>query len=316
MQLAANIEPSALRKWQWLALGLTVLTLALTVALGRSLSQFSRVHVRNAVASRPGSDLEAIWGPFISSPNQVVIAYWNPVLVRFRRNGSPDVLFRKSGGAGDWNYTVSSPEFLALKRSLGNPSAQPTLNYTMRGSLVSIFALSGFFARNRSDVSLARLDELSWQQVADSNLVLVAPPFQISQRQQALPVAPAFAADQTGIHNLRPRPGEPAIYEDSRDHEQSDGETVELISVLPGPLGRTRVVSFAGNHAAGMIGSVKSFTDPSFARVLAQKLRNPAGEIPPYFQIVLKVRYRDDTPTSTSYVTHRTLALDQNATNQ
>lgn len=310
---SVGAEPAALKKWRALVIGLFVLTLALTVIVVRSLPQISRFRLQSPITWRSAPELEAIWGPFISSPNQVVMAYWNPVFVRFRRNGDPDVLFRKSGGTGDWDYTVNSQEFSALKRTLGNPSAQPTLNYTMRGSLVSIFALSQFFAHHRSDVSLVRLDELSWQEVADNNVVLVAPSGQIYRRQQALPVSPAFIADQTGVHNLRPLPGEPSVFEDSKDHQQSDGETVELISMIPGPLGRTRVVSFAGNHAAGMIGGVQSFTDPSFARMLTQKLRNSSGQIPQYFQVVLKIRYRDDTPTSTSYLAHRALALEQNA---
>jgi hypothetical protein len=132
------------------------------------------------------------------------------------------------------------------------------------------------------------------------------------QRQGALPVSPAFVVEKTGIRNLRPLPGEPPMYEDLDDPQQPDGESVELVSMLPGPLGRTRIVSFAGNHAAGLVGSVQSLTDPSFARVLLEKLKTSSGQVPPYFQIVIKIRYRDETPTYTSYVTHRPLMLKQN----
>jgi hypothetical protein len=133
------------------------------------------------------------------------------------------------------------------------------------------------------------------------------------QRQTALPVSPAFVVEKKGIRNLHPLPGEPQMYEDLDDPQETDGETVELVSMLPGPLGRTRVVSFAGNHSSGLIGSVQSMTDPSFARVLVDKLKTSSGGIPPYFQIVIRIRYRDDTPTYTSYVTHRALMLKQNS---
>jgi len=83
--------------------------------------------------------------------------------------------------------------------------------------------------------------------------------------------------------------------------------------MLPGPLGRTRVVIIAGTQASGLIGGVQSMTDPAFARVVIRKLREPSGDIPAYFQIVIKIRYRDDTPTYTSYVTHRKVALTQNS---
>jgi len=42
------------------------------------------------------------------------------------------------------------------------------------------------------------------------------------------------------------------------------------------------------------------------AKALA-KLRKPSGEIPRYYQLVLKVKYKDAVPTDISYVTHREL---------
>jgi hypothetical protein len=36
-------------------------------------------------------------------------------------------------------------------------------------------------------------------------------------------------------------------------------------------------------------------------------LRKPSGEIPPYCQVVLKVKYKDAVPTNIAYVTHREL---------
>jgi hypothetical protein len=42
------------------------------------------------------------------------------------------------------------------------------------------------------------------------------------------------------------------------------------------------------------------------AKALA-KLRKPSGEIPRYYQLVLRVKYKDAVPTDISYVTHREL---------
>jgi hypothetical protein len=311
---ARPLETIQVKPWRVLAIGLAILCFVLILLTAWSFFRLSRTLAVEAAISRSSPELETLWGHFISSPNHVVIAFWNPLFMRLQRNGKPDVLYRRSETEG-WDDLVGTPEYFNLKRLLGNPTVKPTLNYTMRGSLVSIFALSQFFGSRRSDVSLTRLDELSWQQVADNDVVLIAPSNEIYRRQSALPVLPAFIVEKTGIRNLRPVSGELPWYDDLDDPQQSDGETVELISMMPGPLGRTRVVSFAGNHSSGLIGSVQSLTDPAFARVLVAKLKEATGKIPSFFQIIIKVRYRDDTPTYTSYVTHRALTLKQNSPN-
>jgi hypothetical protein len=84
------------------------------------------------------------------------------------------------------------------------------------------------------------------------------------------------------------------------------------VSVMPGPLGRTTIESITGNRSWGLIGAVQSLTDPSFSRLIAEKLRQPTGKIPPYYQIVMRIRYRDGTPTNASYVVHRALTLTEN----
>ncbi len=228
--------------------------------------------------------------------------------MRFERNGSPDVLYRRRNVAG-WDEAVDSSEFAVLKRSLGNPPAKPSFDYAVRSELVSTFVLGQFFASRRGDISLTRLGELSWQQFADNDVVMLAPRYKIDEKQTALPIRPAFVAETAGIRNLHPLKGEPSVYEDRQDHPESDGETLELVSVMPGPLGRTKIESFTGNRAWGVIGAVQSLTDPAFARVIAQKLRQPSGEMPPYYQIVISIRYRDGTPTNASYVVHRALTL-------
>jgi hypothetical protein len=311
-ETASPEDSRRLKIWRFLAIGLAMACLVLTFLVRWAPARSPRRLAGTAAIPKSSPELEALWSPLISSTNHLVLAFWNPMFARFQRSGKPDILFR-TNGIDDWDALAGSPEYSDLRRLLGNPAVKPTLNYTMRGSLVSIFTLSQFFASRRGDVSLSRLDELSWQQVADNDIVLVAPATQIHQRQSALPVTPAFVVEKSGIRNLQPINGEPAVYGGFDDPQQRDGETVELISMLPGPLGRTRVVSFSGNHSSGLIGSVQSLTDSAFARVLVAKLKESSGQIPPYFQIVIKVRYRDDTPTYTSYLTHRALALKQNS---
>ena len=303
-------ESRKLYRWRVLAMGLAILTLCMAIVTLWSLARPSQAAVASpAVRSTP--ELDALWSPFLSPAHHLIIAFVNPLFVRLQRKGGTDILYR-AGGNNSWNDAISSPEFSVLKKALANPQASPTFNMVERSNLIATFALSQFFARRRDDVSLARADELSWQQFADND-VIVFGPFAIDGGQSALPVKPAFIVDDAGVRNLQPLAGEPLVYPDPRDHSPSDGEGLELVSVMPGPLGRTTVATFASNHKWGVIGGVQSLTDPAFGRVVVGNLRGSTGRIPPYYQIVFKVKYRDGTLTNTSYVTHRALALTQNA---
>ena len=47
------------------------------------------------------------------------------------------------------------------------------------------------------------------------------------------------------------------------------------------------------------------------AGIIAGKLRRPNGELPRFYQIVLKVKYKDAVPTEVSYVLHRELRAER-----
>jgi len=308
IEMDASAESREPKRWRSVALGLAAATLVLICTNVWSIREVSRSVAATAAIPRLHPELEALWGPFISSPQHLMVVFSDPVFVRFQRSGSPDIFYRRREVVG-WEDALASPEFSAMSRALGSPSAKPSFDYALRSELVSTFVLGRFFSSRRNDISVTRLSELSWQQFADNNVILLAPRFKIGEKQTGLPVRPAFVADKTGIRNLQPAAGEPGTYEDPQSHPESDGETLELVSMLPGPLGRTKVASFTGSRSWGVIGAVQSLTDPTFAREIVQRLSKSSGKVPPYYQVILRIRYRDGTPTTASYVTHRALPL-------
>jgi hypothetical protein len=307
-QTDSRVDSRNLKIWQMLTIGLAAISLLLALNSIRSQPRASRTTAVNP--SIPGStpELDALWRPLLRSGRHLIIAFSNPLFVRFVRDGNPDIVYRRREMMG-WDSAVASPEFSALSRSLGNPAAKPSFNFVERSNLVATFALGQFFAGRRREVSLARLDDLSWQQFAENDIVLLATPSQIADKQAEMPVDLAFIAEKEGIRDLRPVAGEPPVYSDTPDHQESDGEGLELISMLPGPLGQTTVLSFSINRAWGVIGGVQALTDPAFVQSVAKKMREASGEISPYYQIVVKIRYRDGTPTNASYITHRALTV-------
>ena len=309
VEAVPETESSQLKKWRGLAIAATIIAAILGLVSIKALSRPSQTPLVNTATGESTADLEALWTPLISSGHHLIIAFLNPLFVRLQRNGSPDILYR-TGGNNSWNDAVSSPEFSILRRSLENPVATPTFNMVERSNLVSTFVLSQFFGGRRGDISLARSDELSSEQFADSDVILFGA-LPIDGGSTPLPVRPALIVDKQGIRNLQPLKGEPQEYVDSPDHEPSDGEGLELVSMLPGPSGHTTVVTFASNRKWGVVGGVQALVDPSFTHVLVQKLREPSGKLPPYYQVVFRIKYRDGKLTNASYVTHRVLALTQ-----
>lgn len=84
-------------------------------------------------------------------------------------------------------------------------------------------------------------------------------------------------------------------------------EAYALISQAPGPLASTVIRSFSSSRTWGRAGAVEVFTDPALGRILVSKLRNSSGQIPCYYQIVVRVKFIDGIPTDVSYVLHRDL---------
>jgi hypothetical protein len=52
---------------------------------------------------------------------------------------------------------------------------------------------------------------------------------------------------------------------------------------------------------------VQAFTDVALARMLIRHLRKPSGDLPRYYQIVVRVKFSDGVPTDIAYVLHRDL---------
>jgi hypothetical protein len=239
-----------------------------------------------------------------------MIAFSDPVFVEFERKGKPNVLFRRRDVNG-WDDISTSADFFLLRHALGDPPASPNYEYVSRGESLSTFALSQFFAGRRGDVSANRLGNLSWQDFADNDVILLAARTRVAELVAALPVRPAFMAADDGIRNLEPLAGEPSLFGDGNHHPGSNGEGYELISVLPGPLGRTTVATFTGGLGWGIIGAIQALTDPDFARDAVQRLRASSRRMPRYYQMVVKIKYRDGTPTDVSCVVQRGLAIEQ-----
>jgi hypothetical protein len=303
-------DVSQIRKWRNLAfcLAATALVLAGITAWVTFGAPGTRASSRIAVATSP--ELELLWKPFVTSQRHLIMAFADPLFVRFQSAGRGDVLVHK-GSILTWDDYLKSPELGLIARSMGNPPARPSFEYAMRSDLYSIFVLGQFFATRRADVSVMRMGEFSWQQFAHDDVILLGSRSRNNEKQSAMPAQSVFVVEADGVRNLKPLPGEPALFPSPQTSMDGDGDTLELVSIMPGPLGRTRTFSVTSNRAWSCFGAVQSMTDPAFARVIAAKIRQSNGELPPNYQLVLRISYRSGTPINSAYVTHRAIPVER-----
>ena len=67
---------------------------------------------------------------------------------------------------------------------------------------------------------------------------------------------------------------------------------------------RARSFYLSRNEVSSVTAALQAVTDPSLARNPGREMKDPAGSLPRYYQIVLKVKSMDDMPVKISYMFH------------
>jgi len=249
-------------------------------------------------------EVKKLWGPFINPTRPLVLAFADPMFVRFPGQGDGDDAEMRVVGADQWAAVENSPIVRALRKGLGNPEIEPRFSYVSRADLMSAFLLGRLLGARQTSLSVARLSQITWRDLSNDNIVMTGPQRVLDEKLLGLPLKPELVVVPTGIRNLHPRSGEPETFLDETP-ATFDGEIFALVSNLPGPVGITRVRSFASNRFWGSGGAIQAFTDPTFVHKLVAKMQGRSGTMPDYYQVVVKVKYRDGVTTDVSYVMHR-----------
>jgi hypothetical protein len=175
------------------------------------------------------------------------------------------------------------------------------------GTATGAFRLGQFLGPRKPDLLVTHGSQLSMPDIAMDNVVFLGPATGIRQ-VQALPVDQQIVLEPTGIRNLNPKAGEPAFLTDAAPRDvMSLGESHALITHTPGLYGKGEILYLSGNQVSSVMAAVQAVTDPVLARTLVSKMRDQAGGLPRYYQVVLKVKSMDDMPVEISYLFHREL---------
>lgn len=250
-------------------------------------------------------EIQALWHPFFDNSRPLIVGIEDPLFMELQAG---DGFYYRDRAVDDWAKLPETGAAQGLRKLLNNPTVEPSHYYTTLGEVSAAFLVGKLSATRRQNVSLVRASELSWRQLADNNILIVGKQTFFDAQIRAMPLHPPFFPNDKGIENSNPNPGEPKTFLDQYSGAPAEeGEVYALITRLPGAAGQGEFASFISNRAAGYVGALQWCTEPESAKTLVTKLTNSKGQFPKYYQVILKVKFKDEVPTEISYVLGRQL---------
>jgi Arc/MetJ-type ribon-helix-helix transcriptional regulator len=297
-----TLVPGKLLKRPSLWLSVVTLFAVLLFCLGYLLGH--TITVRQSLAIHGNPALGSLWAPFLDDKFPLIVSIEDPLFAEIRSN--PGVYFRDRS-MNDWSDVIGSAALNSLTSTFKQSEIRPSRYYTAFGEAEASFLLGGLLKSRERAPSLVRTSQLSWQQLADNNVVFVGVQNLFFNQLRNMPIAPQLVPELNGVRDEHPDRGQPTFYADEYTTAPSEqGTAFALVTHLPGPNGKNDIESFTSNRSAGYVGAVQCFTDPQFARMLESKLKEATGgRIPRYYQVLFRVRYRDSVPTETKFVLGR-----------
>ncbi|MBV9504314.1 MAG: hypothetical protein JO323_04830 [Acidobacteriia bacterium] len=292
----------------WLTIALVGVTLCFALSLFWAFNSRTRLNnmARQATRSEWGPTLAEFWQPFIASDRPAVVLIADPLFVHFKGFGA-----YRTPVVNSWEKVVSSPDISAIRKALNDPPIEPSARYTGLSEANASFLLGTTLATHVPHISLARSSQLSWPQLASNNIIYVGAEKLIEEQLENLPVDWQFTYDYYGVQNRHPRQGEPKVFADSPamliNQLAENGESYALISRIPGPAGQGEMQAFMSNYAPSRLAVVQIATSAERLGEVMERLKARSGEIPRYYQIVFRVKFRGGIPTETSFVVGREL---------
>jgi hypothetical protein len=295
-QTPAADDPRARRKQMRMVAAALVLALVWAVA-----ATILFVSARRSAppASSWSPELEALWAPLVESRRPLLLCLGAPLFVRV-----PNWGFFRDPRSNDWDEVNHSDRIAELRKSRPEAELGPSYSFTGTGEAGAGMLLATLLSSRKRELLFTRSNLLSWQQISDQDIIFVGPP-KFNRQLQAAALTQDIVVEPDGIRNLKPRPGEPVYLEDHIvPGKISEGETHALITRIPGISGVGELLILAGNASPDTLAAAEWLTQPWRAKELVGRLRTPAGAIPRYFQVVIKVSFQQGIPVSSAYVFH------------
>jgi hypothetical protein len=287
--LESGESPAVPRKGvgYWVALACMLLLLPLAYWLG----------TRHTAAGLDPA-VRLLWAPFLDSPKPTVVCLGTPLFLRDRS-------FRVRDSHLNTTDTPEAKVRIAeLENQLGRDSIVPTFDYTGIGEAYAAFGIARVFALANREATLTRANVLSWNDIRGENVVFLGPP-KFNPHVAAITDSLELTVKDSYVVNQHPRAGEPTAFGRISDSNRDAAEDHVLIDRLPGIGPSDRILILEGGSTSSNWAAADYITHPATARDLVSRIRLSDGTLPPFFQVLLHVKYQASVPTHTDFVTFR-----------
>ena len=239
-----------------------------------------------------------LWAPFLESPKPTVVCLGTPLFLRNRS-------FRVRDSHLNTTDTAEAKSRISeLEGQLDRDSLVPTFDYTGIGEAYAAFDIARVFGLARREATLTRANVLSWNDIRGENVVFLGPP-KFNPHVAAITDSLELIVKDSYVINTHPRTGEPATYGRISDSNRDAAEDHVLIDRLPGIGPSDRILILEGGSTSSNWAAADYLTHPATARELVARIKLPDGTLPPFFQVLLHVKYQASVPTQTDFVTFR-----------
>ena len=265
-----------------------------------------------------------LWSDFVKHDTPPIVAYSNDV---FLKTESSDLLRVKDDEIGNLGATPTSE--MATRSSINRRlllQAGPVSvddSYTGTGEVMAVFYLTRMFGDLHTMLQVKRSRLVSVDDLSRHDLIFLGSPREnaflagLPLTQDFVFVWPHPASAWKGrILNLHPQRGETASFEVERDPKNHVMRTdYSLISFLPGITPARRIVVLGGITTLGTQGAADFATSPIGMSQIAEHLGSGspgARQMPPFFQVLLRVDVMKGDILSVKYVTGHAIGPFQN----
>jgi len=179
--------------------------------------------------------------------------------------------------------------------------------YTGMGEAVCAFHLGRLLQILDRPVHITQARFLTWDKASRDNLIILGLPLMNAWADANL-AAPNFRFVSASWRNTQPQPGEQESYDSELESRPGPAGFTDygIIFMQPLPNGN-RVLLLAAASSYGTLGLGEFFCNPDRMRPVYEALKTRASnkQVPSTYEILIKIRIRDNLPIDTSVVACR-----------
>jgi hypothetical protein len=247
------------------------------------------------------ADLEAFWKPLLASPRPIMVVIGTPLLEKIGNS------FFRDPNLNTWEAAAQSERLKKIQEAAGESPVSPAFPYTGVGEAEGAFEIEKLLLPRGRDLAFQVSNLVTWEDITRNNTIFIGPPKYILQTAD-LPVPLDFEISHARVQSLRPAEGEPRTFEEkwSADRTRLE-EGHALITRIPGLHRAGLVLILAGSSTESTRAAAEFVTRPEYMTPFVRFLRQKHGGIPEWFQVVVRARFRSQTPISIERVAFHAL---------